>query len=471
MKGCSTWSYRPYRPLNHMESSFKPYICRLAPYINGTEVQILDNGAPDSAHLLKIRPMGTLEEWRVVPMSGSTTTINDLVPWMDYEIICERANDPAACSELRFVRTGAYPGRIVNYLHPKDDLYAFSGHTLCNPCIVKMPSGTIVSCMDIYEHRAPQNCELIFRSYDRGATWEYVCDLFPCMWGTIFEHKGVLYMLATATENGDLLIGASYDEGTTWTKPVMIFPGSGLWSFAGWQRQPMPVIEYKGKLMTSIEYGCWNEPDLFGIHTLWINADADPLIAENWNVSVGTHYDKNWANSPRGGNPALLEGNLFVTPDGRVINLLRMQISNSDPAYGCACYLEVDMEDIDAAPKFDSIQEMPTGANTKTYVQYDAVSRKYWAIGNLVTDPSKPAMRNVVGLLVSDNGFDWRTVKILFDYSKLKSEEVGMQYHQFIIDGNDILWVSRTAFNQAHNYHDSNCQTFHIIADFRKLDM
>lgn len=470
MKVNPNWNYRPYRPLNHMDAAVKPYICRLSPFKTGAEVQLFDNGCPEATHIVKVRPRGTLEPWRCLQTDSEQCIIEGLIPWMDYEIIAERADDPTQCSELRLFRTGDYPGRVVSYLHPEDPIYSFSGSTLCNPCIVKMPSGTLVTCADIFESQMPQNLEIIYRSHDYGKTWEYVTELFPCMWGTIFLHHGVLYMLATSTENGDILIGASHDEGSTWTRPVMLFPGSGMWKCAGWQRQPMPILEYQGKLMTSIEYGCWSEPDLFGIHTLWADADADLLDPMSWNMSAGTHYDKSWPNSPKGGNPALLEGNLYVDRRGKVINLLRMQINNSFPAYGYACYLELDMDDLDAAPKFNSIREMPTGANTKTYVQYDAVSDKYWAIGNLVTDPSKPAMRNVVALLASDDGYDWRTVKVLCDYSEFNHLKVGMQYHHFIIDGANILWLSRTAFNQARNFHDSNCQTFHPILNFRELD-
>ena len=33
---------------------------------------------------------------------------------------------------------------------------------------------------------------------------------------------------------------------------------------------------------------------------------------------------------------------------------------------------------------------------------------------------------------------------------------VGFQYVSFIIDGDDILFLSRTAYNSPHNFHDSN---------------
>ena len=468
MKGSTKWYHRPYQPMHRRQLARDPYICRLAPFADGVEVQILDNGAPGAAHRLKLRTMGTLEPWRCFDLPGDRTIITGLNPWTDYEIIAERV-DESASSAMRYFRTGEYPGRMVNYLHPKDMQYAFSGRALCTPSLVKLPSGTLISGMDVFASRAPQNLELIFRSRDNGATWEYVTDLFPCTWGLLFVHRGRLYIMATSTEHGDLLISESPDEGETWTDPVRIFYGSGSAQAAGWQRQAMPIIEHNGMLLTSLDFGGWLPMNGYGIHTLSIDEDADLLDAGNWNVSEGTFFDPNWNGAPKGGKPGLLEGNLFVAPDGSVKNLLRMQIGASSPSHGLACILNVDMNNLDAAPSFEQIIEMPTGSNSKSYVQFDPVSKKYWAIGNLATNPSTPTMRTVVGLCVSDDGLVWRTTKVLYDFSALNPAEVGMQYPAFIIDGDDILWLSRTAFNQAGNFHDANCQTFHKIENFRSL--
>lgn len=469
MRGSTQWHHRPYQPMNRLTIAQNPYICRLAPFADGVEVQITDNGAPDSAHILKIRPMDSSEPWNIYTLDDDRTVISNLRSQTDYEIIAERT-DQTASSALRFFRTGEYPGRVVNYLHPKDTQYAFSGRALCTPCLVRLPSGTLMASMDVFASHAPQNLELIFRSRDDGKTWEYVTDLFPCTWGLMFVHRGRLYMMATSTEHGDLLIGASDDEGETWTDPVRIFYGSGSALSCGWQRQALPIIEHSGKLLTSLDFGGWEPMGGYAIHTLSIDADADLLVAQNWNVSAGTAFDPDWPGAPKGGRPGLLEGNLFVAPDGSIKNLLRMQIGACSPAYGLACILDVDPNDLDAAPQFDRIIEMPTGANSKTCVQFDPVSQKYWAIGNLVTDPSTPSMRTAVGLCVSTDSMHWRTAKVLFDYSHLSPDEVGLQYQHFIIDGNDILWLSRTAFNHASNFHDANCQTFHIIRNFRTLD-
>jgi hypothetical protein len=46
--------------------------------------------------------------------------------------------------------------------------------------------------------------------------------------------------------------------------------------------------------------------------------------------------------------------------------------------------------------------------------------------------------------------------------------DVGFQYVSFLIDGDDILYLCRTAINHAKNMHDSNYTTFHRIKQFRQ---
>ena len=45
----------------------------------------------------------------------------------------------------------------------------------------------------------------------------------------------------------------------------------------------------------------------------------------------------------------------------------------------------------------------------------------------------------------------------------------GVSYPSFIIDGDDILYVSRTAYGQLENAHDNNYVTFHRLQNFREL--
>jgi len=467
LRGVTGWQYRPFLPENRAGEKEKPYICRLAPFETGIEAQVLEPGAA-----LRVREKDTQEPWRTVQTENCTAVVDGLRPDTDYELFAQR--DDGARGRLRYARTGFYPDRMVNYLHPQDENYAFSGRYLCSPALVRVPSGALIAGMDVFESDAPQNLTLLLRSEDDGKTWRYLCDLFPAYWGALFMHRGALYLLGTSTEHGHVLIGASYDEGATWTRPVLLFAGGEGKRSCGWQRQPMPIITHNGRLVTSIDYGSWASPKKYGIATLFAPEDADLLDPASWTISDITYYDTDWPGSPVGGSITLLEGSIYEAVNGRLVNLLRMEMHSASPGYGKACLLELDPAHLERAPKFLKIIDMPTGANSRTHILRDSVGGKYWGIGNLVTDPAAPRMRSVLALTVSDDGYDWRVAKILLDYSRLSTDspgtdKVGFQYTSFIFDGGDILYLARTAFNGAHSFHDANCQTFGVVRDFRSL--
>ena len=48
-------------------------------------------------------------------------------------------------------------------------------------------------------------------------------------------------------------------------------------------------------------------------------------------------------------------------------------------------------------------------------------------------------------------------------------KKVGFQYVDFMFEEDDIIFLCRTAVNNAHSYHNSNYQTFHRIENFREL--
>jgi len=456
-RGIAGWQYRPFLPEDRAGERGKPYICRLAPLETGVEAEVLGE-----ARALHIRVRDSREPWRILEMAGVTAVINGLQPDTEYELFA------APGGRLRYVRTGFYPDRIVNYLHPEDGQYAFSGRYLCSPTLARVPSGALIAGMDVFQGGGPQNLTLLFRSEDEGKTWRYMCDLFPAYWGALFTHRGALYLLGTSTENGHVLIGASYDEGFTWTRPMLLFPGGDARS-RGFQRQPLPIIVHEGRIITSIDYGAWCSPRKYGTATLFAPEDADLLDPASWTISDITYYDRDWPGSPAGGDITLLEGSVYAAANGRLVNLLRMQMHQCVPSYGKACLLALDPDNLGAAPKFLKIIDMPTGANSRTHILRDPVGGRYWGIGNLVTDPATPRMRSVLALTVSDDGYDWRVAKLLLDFRDRDPEKIGFQYTSFIFDGEDILYLSRTAFNHANNFHDANCQTFGRVRNFRGL--
>lgn len=466
MRGNTGWQYRPYRPADRSAEAARPFICRLAPEAAAVELEWLDANDTD-AHVVSWRGKGSGTDWNSMVTAESAVRLEGLGADQDYEVRVVRQRDPEAASAVRLFRTGATPGRVVNYLHPEDELYAFSGRSLCSPCLLMLPSGALLATMDLFAPGAPQNLTLLFRSDDRGRNWRYVADLFPCYWGTLFLHGGRLYMLACSTEYGDVLIGASDDGGYTWTPPTHLFSGSSSALSAGWQRTPMPIVRTHGRLFFSVDYGAWRQGG-HSVGMLSVPEDADLLDSRNWACSDLIAYDPSWPGAPQGKSNGLLEGNLVMGKDGKLLDILRIELTPCSPSHGIAVALEADPERPEAALVFHRFLDMPSGSNSKSHVLPDPVSGKYVAIGNICVDPATPGQRNVLALQVSENLYDWRVAKVLLDYRQESPGKVGFQYISFLIDGDDLLYLSRTSLNGSRNFHDANYSTFHVVDGFRR---
>ncbi|NLN04590.1 MAG: exo-alpha-sialidase [Clostridiaceae bacterium] len=186
--------------------------------------------------------------------------------------------------------------------------------------LLKLPNGSLLASNDYYKAKSPQNLTSLFRSDDDGKSWYYVTDLYPCFWGKLFYHKGSVYMLATANEYGDLLIGRSDDEGRNWSTPTVIFRGSNSCFESGFHKAPNNVVRAYGRLWTSIDYGSWVRKS-FSNSIFSIDENADLLQAENWCCSGFLKHNPNWANAED--IPGAIEGNIVVAPDGSIVNMLR----------------------------------------------------------------------------------------------------------------------------------------------------
>lgn len=80
----------------------------------------------------------------------------------------------------------------------------------------------------------------------------------------------------------------------------------------------------------------------------------------------------------------------------------------------------------------------------------------------------KPLGRTVISMAVSDDLRDWKVVKRIYDYSDMDPAKVGLQYPDWVFDGDDILMLLRIGFNQADTHHNSNCISFTRICNFRQ---
>ena len=78
-------------------------------------------------------------------------------------------------------------------------------------------------------------------------------------------------------------------------------------------------------------------------------------------------------------------------------------------------------------------------------------------------------MRNVLSFAYSEDLENWNTICDLINYENIDPKTVAFQYVSFCFDNNDIIYLCRTAFNGAKNFHDSNYITFHRIKNFRNM--
>ena len=401
------------------------------------------------------------------PLGAYTYTITGLIPDREYMLYIERNYDHKKSLERRF-RTGKTPGIVVNYLHPLDTAYIFSGQYLASPSVVRLESGAMLASMDVFAAGTPQNLSFLFRSDDNGNNWNYITDLCPCFWGKLFVHKGILYMLAVSTELGDLIIGSSNDEGYTWSAPVTLFKAGRCPScnmVKGFHKAPTPVISHAGRLWAGIEFGgchCMNDDTL-----LSVSENEDLLNPQSWICSEFMAYDEGWEGAAKGHCHCCIEGNAVAGPDGEIYNFLRYQINDCIPNHGKALVLKGDIRNPEKRLEFERFVDF-NSAHSKFDIIQDPVTKQYISIASKVINNDTPHQRNVLVALVSIDLIVWREAAILLDFSNMPVNEVGFQYIDFIIVNDDILYLSRTAFNHAHSFHDSNYITFHKIINFRK---
>lgn len=457
MRGQNTWSYRPYRPF--FTEVGEPYICRVVPGKNKIHFEWLSGKTQFSVYFKK---RDDADFVHFCDTGEHFCDITGLLTDTDYEFF---VSSNEAKSRVRLARCGYVVGSVVNYLHPDDEAYAFSGRYLCSPSLVRHPDGYLLASMDLFDYSAPQNLTLIFRSDDEGESWHYVSELMPCFWGKMFIHKGELYMLACSTEYGDLLIGKSTDGGKTFSAPVCLLRGSnGKKGNTGVHKNPQNIVYHNGRIYGTLEWGSWDNKE-FGHAPMLMSADedADLLSPESWSFTEPLKFRpfcKELEGLPS--DTMMIEGTPVVSPDGKLCNVMRFG------KYHNAIVFEADEKDCEAALKFSHLSAFPANFS-KFMIKYDEKSKYYYTLGTMAYSEEKPRARNLLSLLRSSDLVSWETVSDIFDYKDVDDEHIGFQYVNLEIEGDDIIFLCRTAFNGAHNFHDANYQTFHRIKNFREI--
>jgi hypothetical protein len=294
---------------------------------------------------------------------------------------------------------------------------------------------------------------VVFSSADKGKSWRKIATITPLFWGKLFVHKDALYILGTRHEYGDMLIRRSTDNGKTWTEPGD--SATGLLRKGNFHCAPCQTLLHNNRIWRSMEVftgGAWGN---FEAMVISAPVDADLLNADNWCFSERL---------PK--NPAFswLEGAVLLAPDNTIVNMLRTNGSEDDKA--AIVHVAEDGKTLSFNPATDVI-DMP-GGGVKFTIRYDKTTSRYWSIVNKQTNPK--AFRNNLLLVSSTDLKEWKTDATLQNHAD--SRVHAWQYIDWQFEGNDIIYLSRTAFDDAlggaKNAHDANFLTFHRIVNFRK---
>ena len=356
---------------------------------------------------------------------------------------------------------------------------------LGSPSIVRLDSGDLLAAHDYFGPGCPRNHEneehlsSVYRSSDEGKTWVNVTHVAGQYWSTLFVHQGAVYLLGTSQQYGSIVIRRSEDNGNTWTHPMD--SKSGLLSRGGPFREPpnyhcapVPVLIKDGRLYRAFE-DLDPLPRNMGFRSLVISApvDADLLNAAEWTISSKLRFDVSWVPEDWGKlkSPGWFEGNVVETPSGEIWNILRFSAA---PLVDKAAIVRVEKQGqwLTFDPKTGFI-DFPGGGHKFT-IRRDPMTGIYLTLANNSTDPAYHTQRNMLFLNKSVDLIHWEPVQLLLeDDLGLSWEEsirqTGFQYVDWQFDGEDIIYVVRTAYDGAHNRHDTNRMTFHKLQDFRFL--
>ncbi|BCX49698.1 hypothetical protein HAHE_36060 [Haloferula helveola] len=376
--------------------------------------------------------------------------------------------------------TGPPPGIVVAASPEPEKIYLFS------PSLEILDDGELLVSYD------SRGTTYIRASGDKGLSWEPRGSFKGQKWSTLFSHRKALYAIGVTTPGGAIAIRRSTDRGKSWTEPVD--GESGLLAEGDYHCGPVPIIVHGGRIWRAFEEFSAERPRRrFSAFVMSASEDADLLRSGSWKTTNRLTVDRRWLNTR---NEEWLEGNVVVTPDGELVNVLRFE---SHQAEGAGFDLPLANKDIRrfevaAMMRIDSNKHRLTfdpdtgflpfiGGESKFTIRKDPEGGRYWTLANKVTrhdsgsswERSPHHQRNVVSLVSSPDLRTWEEHYRPLSFAPRTvvtkaGPKVGFQYLDWHFDGADIIAVCRTSWGGA-NYHDSNFITFHRIPNFRTVTM
>ena len=303
---------------------------------------------------------------------------------------------------------------------------------LVDPFLLIMPNGDYIAGAHAelsfeQQYEPDSDAPRLWISRDKGNTWSQLSkSKLGVLHASIFYHKGALYALGDVNEGYGGIV-KSKDGGKTWSDAVKL-------NFKV-RNSPSHVIVSNGRLWLAME-----SP----VSAISASISSDLMNPDNWVIAKRK-------DSMRTGN----EADMIITRDGEPLILPKgsKKIRVLSPA-------ETIVQD-----EVDNFKLV--GSGSKYSAVYDPISDKYWALTSY-----SPMEGNVRTGIVLSSSSDLKTFTVERQVIQGRSNNFhGFNYPFMQIDGNDIVFVLRTAWEnemgQAQRWHDGNMLTFHRIRNFR----
>lgn len=398
-------------------------------------------------------------------------------------------------------------------------VYAYS------PGILRLDSGRLVATIDLGgpgmkdwpEPKGKRYRNLIqgkvFTSDDGGKTWQHRLD-YPFMHARPFVAGKSIYVLGQCEK---LMIVRSDDEGKTWSQPTVLHDGD-------WTQAPSNVHYANGcvyLVMCQRPYKMGGWPVAVEAPVLMRGRIGDDLTdAKNWTFAdskafrdVVTPKELDWFGVPvykslfdtystvapgRGMAPiGWLETNViqivdpnhvWCDPSGKTFHLFSRAHTGGTGYAALAKVVEQGEKPGTGEMKF-MLQTVPSGkkmfyvpmpgGQMKFHIVYDEQTKLYWLLSTQATDsmirPDKMPTgryglpdneRRRLQLHFSKNMVDWCFAGLV---AVGPADNASRHYASMVIDGEDLIVLSRSGDLRAKTAHDGNLITFHRVKNFRKL--
>ena len=357
---------------------------------------------------------------------------------------------------------------------------------LSSPSITRLPDRNILATHDYFGSASPVNHEgmqhltSVYRSKDHGTTWDNITHISGAFWSTLFVHLDKVYLLGTSQEWGSIVIRRSDNGGLTWTDPKdiatgLLFKAGSNQNIPNYHCGATPVLNAQGRLYKGFENLVTNDNGDATLEAFVISVSENDDLLDGSKWTMTNKLKLNSQSFPKSSefqkDLTWREGNIVKAPNGEIWDILRVNPGNQvDKAAVIKVHHDYNHISFDLETGFIPF---PGGA-TKFTIRRDEITDTYWTLSNGNINSSFPTRRSILSLYKSQDLLSWDHIAILLqDDTGLSSEDAvrltGFQYVDWQFDGNDIIYLVRTAYDGAPNYHDSNRITFHEVRDFREI--